>query len=313
MSRTPRSGTPPDGSTPASATALSSAVGSGSSSSISFSFTPQPYAGISTPPRSSKMSNGYGYDVEAGSTGSKLSGSVALIRRLVARRSRLLLGVVGLTVVGLFLYDAGSEGGAGDRFRFGSFGGYSGAGKGKEHSSPIIDENDFIIDEYGDHFYPHYPQLHIPSFDPDISLLTSPDDLFANIDLETHFLLPEVRIYPDSLMRKVHSPPKTKAEEEKLYTVPDDAYSKSWTPPEGWNEGGQEMKRVQWEGFDRRYETMKEREVREKRREAVRRGFGHAWQAYKEKAWGECDSTCGGKVNRDGHGREDHTPWQSGM
>ena len=147
------------------------------------------------------------------------------------------------------------------------------------HRTDAPKEHPYTVDEYGDHFLYDYPQ-GIPSFDPDLSTLYKPDELFKQINLKTHFHLPQANAYPDAQMKDIYNPPRHPTPEPIKNPVPADSYAKTWKPPGGWDEGKKEMPQVQASKF--RGDKTETR----KRREAVRRGFAHAWQAYKDYAWG---------------------------
>jgi mannosyl-oligosaccharide alpha-1,2-mannosidase len=139
------------------------------------------------------------------------------------------------------------------------------------------------VDAYGDHFLPHYPQ-NIPTFDPDISLLPEPESIYASINLKTHLHLPQSNAYPEARIGEIHNPPRNPPDEATKRPVPTNAYSQVWQGPEDWDKGGVEMPKVQARNFGGDRKLMK------RRREAVKRGFAHAWQAYKDFAWGMCST-----------------------
>ena len=126
---------------------------------------------------------------------------------------------------------------------------------------------------------------------PNITNFPAPSDMFPEIDLPSHLKPPQFDPYPDSRLREIISPPT-----EDDLVVPgssriptEKSFAKQWIGPEQWDGSGT-VRRVQWEGFAGgrdQWETDDEKAVREGRRDAVRRGFAHAWQAYKDHAWGE--------------------------
>ena len=214
-----------------------------------------------------KTSASYRRDVESGRA------PIGVLSRLTPRR--VIVGaVVGCSVVG-YLWLSGAL----DQESWSSLpiipGGLSSHGM----PAPKDPVTSFVVDEFGDQFLYDYP-LNIPTFDPDISLLPSPDELFTSVNLKTHFHLPQANAYPDAKLSDVHNPPRHPPLEITKNPVPTDAYSKKWQAPEGWDEGGVDMPKVQARKFNGDRRLMK------KRREAVRRGFAHAWQAYKDFAWG---------------------------
>ncbi|OCF39186.1 mannosyl-oligosaccharide 1,2-alpha-mannosidase [Kwoniella heveanensis CBS 569] len=151
---------------------------------------------------------------------------------------------------------------------------------------------DFIVDENGDQFVTNY-EVDIAPMHPDVSLLPSPQSLFPEIDV-TQSQPPINEKYPEDQLRDIISEPESAEEsgtprEEARFTIPDDAWVKSWKAPEGWDAPPEQMRKVQWEGFAGArdgWENEEQRAVRLERKEAVRRGFKHAWDAYKRHAWG---------------------------
>lgn len=249
---------------------------------MAYSFTAQPYTPLSrSDPDSTPFSARR--DVEAGS--SALAAPSRVLRVLMTRKARLILALSAACGMAYMLYDSA---GHGYGYGLGGDGGGAQWPIAPESNGRKVSETEYIVDDRGDHFYPFYPQPNIPSFDPDLTLLPAPKDLFNEIDIPRHLEPPETNPFPDSRYRDVHSPPSQTPDEEVKYRVLPEAYAKTWEAPEGWDDEGEEMPSVQWEGFKKGgYETSDERDVREARREAVRRGFVHAWQAYKDYAWGE--------------------------
>ncbi|WVQ79805.1 hypothetical protein IAT38_001905 [Cryptococcus sp. DSM 104549] len=144
----------------------------------------------------------------------------------------------------------------------------------------------YVVDERGDHFLTDWDQGIAPMH-PDVSLLPEASTLFPEIDLSVTEPI-ELREYPDDELRKIISgPPDLPAEASIL--MPWDAWSQQWKGPEEWDLPKEELNRVQWAGFAGgrdRWESENERAVREERKDAVKRGFKHAWDAYKRNAWG---------------------------
>jgi mannosyl-oligosaccharide alpha-1,2-mannosidase len=143
------------------------------------------------------------------------------------------------------------------------------------------------VDQYGDHFYPSLPSQIAPAH-PDLSLLPSPASLFSEIDIPSHLKPPQGLPFPEERMEQIYyAVPEEPSAAHRI--LPADSYAATWEGPVMWDQPRGEAKNVQWEGFQsgKRWETKAQKEVREERREAVRRGFVHAWQAYKDHAWGE--------------------------
>ncbi|KAK8869481.1 hypothetical protein IAR55_000046 [Kwoniella newhampshirensis] len=174
------------------------------------------------------------------------------------------------------------------------FGSGSGGGDGKadsESSSTTMTTSDeFVVDSNGDHFIPNWTQ-EIAPMHPDISLLPPPSSLFPEIDLSTSTSIPpQITPFPEERFREIYSDPPD-VPPEIGNELPPDAWVKAWVSPEDWDAkgGNGDIKRVQWSGFAGgrdRWESEKEKVVREERKEAVKRGFKHAWEAYKANAWG---------------------------
>lgn len=215
-------------------------------------------------------------------------------RKILNRRGRLLAGAVILGAAILYL----SQGRDGGSLRLKPQGGWDkqepdvldrpskGKGKGKSNQAELANL-EYIVDRYGDYFYPSYPNAsHIPSFDPDISLLPLPSELFPEIQLDSFFRPPKIRVYPDSHLREIISPhPTPIAENLPVQTFPEDAFVLNWTGTADWDYQREQGMKIQFERKDK--ESDESRRIRGERAEAVKRGFAHAWQAYKDHAWGE--------------------------
>jgi len=154
---------------------------------------------------------------------------------------------------------------------------------GKPAPPPSAEEDDedaFVpVDDY------------IAPMHPDLSLLPAPSKLFAEVHLPDFLKPPEDDFFPNERLREIISdpPPEVGTTPVEGWVIPDDAFSKNWVGPEMWDQPKGDVRRVQWEGFARGrdgWETAEQKMVREERREAVRRGFVWAWQAYKTYAWG---------------------------
>lgn len=140
----------------------------------------------------------------------------------------------------------------------------------------------------------HHEEDFIAPSHPDLSKLPQPSTLFSDVSLPSHLKPPTFERFPDERMREVVS---VETPDEPVFhsiamEISEEAFIKSWKGPEDWNDEADNVKmnKVQWEGFSKGregWETELQRRVREERKEAVRRAFAHAWQAYKDHAWGE--------------------------
>ncbi|WVW82696.1 hypothetical protein I302_104707 [Kwoniella bestiolae CBS 10118] len=148
---------------------------------------------------------------------------------------------------------------------------------------------DFVLDNNGDQYVTNWVQPIAP-LHPDLSLLPPPEDLLPEINLRESSP-PREEVYPDDKLRMIISPTPDN-EEIPRNTIPPDAWATKWMEerrPEDWKGQKGDMKKVQWSGFARgrdNWENAKQKKEREKRRDAVKRGFKHAWEAYKRHAWG---------------------------
>lgn len=149
----------------------------------------------------------------------------------------------------------------------------------------------FVVDDYGDHYYPNYHgDHHNPDFDPDMSALPRPSDLFPEVDLGTYLQPAQPRLFPESHLRAIVSPEEPPSEGEvKQKPLIADPYIAAWKAPKDWRGVRGEVKKIQWQGFEdgTAWETKQQRTERRERAEAVKRGFAYAWQEYKDHAWGE--------------------------
>lgn len=146
----------------------------------------------------------------------------------------------------------------------------------------------YIVDENGDHFY---PDIHRPVTPLDSGVVVDPADVFSDIDAATHLVPPpKADVFPAELERNISLKPDPDAVELIMASIdiPADAFSVTWKPPDLEEKTGGTARKVQWAGFDGAHESDAEKAVREARRDAVRRGFLHTWQAYKDFAWGRC-------------------------
>ena len=256
------------------------------------------------------------YDIEAG-----LSSPGRYARRFIARRARWIAGAVIAAIVVLLLSDFGHRGsrretdwqGQAEDAEEGNIGelediwegqiGEESVGKeggwgwgfglpfgGKPVVSPATDTMTISGDDGkgGDH---SAIDDYIAPMHPDLSILPSPSEIFAEVNIHSFLSPPTLEPFPEERLREVISnPPDEGVSIVGGYRIPDDAYSKQWVGPHMWDQPRGEIKRVQWEGFDGErvnLETTEQRDMRKERREAVRRGFVWAWQAYKDNAWGK--------------------------
>ncbi|WVR05504.1 hypothetical protein IAU60_002522 [Kwoniella sp. DSM 27419] len=164
--------------------------------------------------------------------------------------------------------------------------------EGDQGGLGAVDATQYVVDSHGDHFLPHWDQGTAPMH-PDVSLLPDPSDLFPEIDLASATVPPVVDEFPDDRLRDIISPPELSTEEPEVAQRPlssfPDSFANTWKAPGEWDGPKAALKKVQWEGFRGgrdRWETEEQSKVREERKEAVKRGFKHAWEAYKRHAWG---------------------------
>ncbi|WWC89685.1 uncharacterized protein L201_004610 [Kwoniella dendrophila CBS 6074] len=155
---------------------------------------------------------------------------------------------------------------------------------------------DYIIDENGDHFITNYVQPIAP-LHPDISLLTPANELFPEINLK-EFMKPAEKIFSDDNLRSIISPPSSSSLDQDIEAIrkpiPEGTWANWWMENQKplrdfKGERLSPMKKVQWSGFKSgrdRWENKDQKKEREDRRDAVKRGFKHAWEAYKRHAWG---------------------------
>lgn len=200
------------------------------------------------------------YDVEAATSSPRLS-----VR--ISRRGRIILALGSLVLCAYFLYPSRDV--------------------LKPHKPSYAAEGDtdyFIVDEYGDHYYPNYP-LDIAPMHPPKESLVDPRTLFTEVDA-TWLKPPKTRPFPKDKMREIVGPAPEEVAVSGAVEMPADAYSQTWVGPEDWNIAGPGVEKVQWEGFEGEYETQEDWRERVDRRDAVKRGFLYAWQKYKDVAWG---------------------------
>jgi mannosyl-oligosaccharide alpha-1,2-mannosidase len=142
-----------------------------------------------------------------------------------------------------------------------------------------------MMDTHGNKHYAYYRQPNVAPAHPDLTLLSPPSALFPEIDL-SDLRLPAYTPFPSERVREIVSEYPKRPRGAWQATMDNEAFSQYWVGPDGWDEGAQEVGKVQFD-FTGVEESEGERQVREDRRQAVKRGFAHAWQGYKEHAWGE--------------------------
>ncbi|KAE8541709.1 hypothetical protein D1P53_001880 [Cryptococcus gattii VGV] len=207
---------------------------------------------------------------------------------LVPRKPRWILG--GLFICGVVLYYMNSNkhektwgrGGSWDAQGDDSMVGWK---PSDDKNEPLI-YSDYTVDDQGNHFIKGWQQPITPMH-PDVDLLPRAPSIFPYLNI-SESEQPEEKIFPDSDLRQIISEP-PELPEEQSNSMPEGAWSQKWSGPEVWDQPRRGMKRVQWEGFAGgrdRWESENERKVREERKDAVKRGFKHAWEAYKRHAWG---------------------------
>ena len=133
------------------------------------------------------------------------------------------------------------------------------------------------------------PFDYIAPMHPDLSLLPSPNTIFSEVRLPGYLKPPTYDPFPDGQLRDIISPYPTELATQNPYSIPDNAFSRQWEVPPVWDQPRGDIRPVQWEGFAGKrntWETPEEKGVREQRRDAVKRAFVWAWQAYKDHAWG---------------------------
>jgi hypothetical protein len=101
---------------------------------------------------------------------------------------------------------------------------------------------------------------------------------------------PKVRKFPDSHYDKLYDLPiEGPIKEHEPDPMPEDAFERHWTSPDWFkpdrDSTGSSLPPVQARSALR--ESHAEKELRLGRRDAVKRAFIHAWQGYKDYAWGK--------------------------
>jgi hypothetical protein len=131
---------------------------------------------------------------------------------------------------------------------------------------------------------------NLPPDDPDPKTLELPERYFPDIDVDD-LPAPNHRQFPMDQYTYIYPIPSAKPrrpEKPAHQPLPAGSFIKSWESPEWFHTDGRgmkEMPKVQFD-FGKDHETAEEKDLRIRRRNAIRRAFGYAWQQYKEKAWG---------------------------
>jgi mannosyl-oligosaccharide alpha-1,2-mannosidase len=248
------------------------------------------------------------YDPEAGKFA--MPGGRRTLRLMLARKSRLVIGVAALFTIIFYLSQNGPStvvppppvvvpvGGDG-RLPVDDIWddvpppveGVQGKAPAPPSRPPRPDHPKYyIIDENGDHFLPNAGRKVAPMH-PGQKDIVDPADLFPEVELPWHFKAPKSDPFPRERMREIVSEAPDPPNAIVKATLDKKDFSQTWKGPADWNKAGPGVKNVQWPSFelkDRDWESTEQAERREERRKAVKRGFVHAWQAYKDHAWGEC-------------------------
>lgn len=134
---------------------------------------------------------------------------------------------------------------------------------------------------------------NIPPVNPSKNDLADPALYFPQIDINAPLASPVINPFPADHMPWVASTPvedipglEPDVAAEPLWQ--DEAFAKSWVHPQSdeWK-GRAGSKRVQFDFDSAPRETEHEKQIRQARRDAVKRGFIFAWEGYKRHAWGE--------------------------
>ncbi|RSH93732.1 hypothetical protein EHS25_006380 [Saitozyma podzolica] len=213
-----------------------------------------------TPPsRSMPLSK---YDPESGLPGLPGASPTRIMRRYVARRGRLIVGLVTIVVVAIYYLDLGPPGRV---MRPPSWSQDTGGREELQGLEGIWEDEP-----------PEEPQGTAPR--------DRPGDPLPRAQTSIGLVPPEKM---DQIYYVVPDEPKPAVGAK---TLPSEgSFAARWSAPDTWEaRPAGTVKKVQWGGFEegKKWETAPQRQVRMERREAVRRGFAHAWQAYKDHAWG---------------------------
>lgn len=134
--------------------------------------------------------------------------------------------------------------------------------------------------------------LELPPDTPSPSDYSKPHSLFREITLDS-LKPPTIKRFPPSHYNDLYDIPTKEAVDEYRPEgpdpVPENAWIKQWKSPDWFDparKDGDSQKRIQTT-FQAGWETKEQKKERLERKEAVKRGFIHTWQAYKDHAWGE--------------------------
>ena len=132
--------------------------------------------------------------------------------------------------------------------------------------------------------------VRTPPDTPDTRQLPDPAMIFRETSQET-LRKPLAHDFPDDHYSRLYKTPSQEEEAEpEPDTMPEDAYERRWKSLDWFDANrdstGSDLPRIQAEAsaFE---ESSSQKSVRLGRKEAVKRAFIHAWQGYKDHAWGE--------------------------
>ena len=230
----------------------------------------------------------YASDPEAGTAYSR-----RIARRLITRRGKIAIAAVTFTALVFFFFQPLSYGRRPPPHEWAENGEHAGhadkpAGSDWGWTNPFKSTPPkFVEADYAEYIAPMHP---------DVASLPSPESIYPDMDIKEHLKSVKVQTYPDQSLRDIISPPEDfdrsaeiEAERKAAYHVPEGSFAAEWEGPSDWDGPRETLRKVQWEGFRGgrdRWETEEQKELREKRRDAVKRAFVHGWQAYKDYAWG---------------------------
>ena len=287
---------------------------------------------------SPKMNSSFKFDLESGT-----SSPGRFARRFLARRVRWIFGAVAAATLVLLLTDLGGQ--PGRPPRLGLNGDGDGAGDGQWEGEGKVGELEDIWNDkqvgagarpkgwdWGFKLPFGAPDplasaegpsggsggagkatnmatdSYIAPMHPDLSLLPLPSALFPEVSLPAFLTPPMEYPFPEARLREIISDPPEEVVRAPPIPIPPRAFSQEWVGPEVWDQPRGQVRPVQSEGFAEFRESEEERTVREERREAVRRGFVWAWQAYKRRAWGEWAGLQEGEKLTGGTGHDEVKP-----
>ena len=136
----------------------------------------------------------------------------------------------------------------------------------------------------------------LPPDDPDPETLEPPEQYFSDVDVH-NLPAPNHRQFPMDQYTYIYPIPSAqprRPEKPAQQPLPAGSFIQTWESPEWFHTDGRgmkEMPKVQFD-FGDDHETVEEKDLRIRRRNAIRRAFGYAWQQYKEKAWGKREEEC---------------------